>query len=166
VQLTVVQPSAFAARTTDVPREVLWRVVSDPTLLPPLSDELQAVRVRTEGPVALGTVFEGDQLVGDRRWTSTSTVTTFDEPTAFAWTVGPLDQPVARWAFFLDAHDAGVTVTHTAVLLGGPSPLSRFVAADPLRAPQIVQDRLDLFRDRLGQTVEGLIALAGGVVLA
>jgi hypothetical protein len=33
VQLTVVQPSAFAARTTDVPREVLWRVVSDEAVL-------------------------------------------------------------------------------------------------------------------------------------
>jgi hypothetical protein len=166
MNLSALQPSAFAARITDADPDVLWGFVSDPHALVDFSDELQAVRVVTEGPIRLGSQFEGDQRRGDRGWTTLSTVTSFEPTTFFEWTVGPLDAPVSRWAFILDASDAGLTVVHRAVLLGGRSPLADYLDANPLEAPRIVHDRLALFTERMGQTIEGLIALAGGRVVA
>ncbi len=165
MNLIALTPNAFAARTTDASLAAVWEVASDPRLLPQFSDELQAVRVLGDGSVSLGTVFEGDQRRGEREWTTTSTVTSCVELEVFEWTVGDLNLPVSKWAFFLDENPAGVTLAHRAILCGGQSPMSRLLAEDPLRAPSVVQERLDMFRDRLAVTVEGLITLAGGRIL-
>jgi len=111
-------------------------------------------------PVALGTQFEGDQLRGDRRWTTTSTITGFEPLRYFEWTVGNLLAPVSRWSFLLDSNVHLVTLTHKVVLCGGPSPLSDFIAEHPADAEEVVQERLVALRERMAATVAGLIALA------
>ncbi len=165
MNLVALAPNAFAARTTNVSRHTLWTLVSDPTLLPQFSDELQAVRVLGDGPMAVGQTFEGDQKRGEREWMTLSTVTGLIEGEFFEWTVGDLATPVSKWSFLLDDNEAGVTLAHRATLCGGPSPMSGIIAADPLGAPALIQQRLDMFRERLAVTVEGLIALAGGDIL-
>ena len=160
MDLASLQPSTFASRVTDLPVTAVWAVASDPLLLPALSTELQAVRVLGRGPVVLGSRFEGDQLRGERRWTTTSTVTALEAPARFEWTVGDLERPVSRWSFHVD-HEAGATtLSHKVVLCGGPSPLTEFVGQHPESAEEVIQERLQTLRDRMVVTIDGLLAIA------
>lgn len=156
-------PNTFCTRISAHSATEVWPVISNPLLLPDLSTELQAVRLVDEGPVGLGSVFLGDQLrmegSGERRWTTTSTVTGFVEGALFEWTVGELDRPVSRWSFLLDETAGKTSLTHRVVLCGGPSPLTDFITAYPETAEEVVQDRLDSLRVRMADTVEGLLAL-------
>jgi hypothetical protein len=166
VDLARLRPNTFASVTTALSREALWEVVSNPLLLPELSSELQSVRLISSEPLALGSRFEGDQLRGERRWTTVSTITGFEPFQFFEWTVGDLAIPVSTWSFLLDANTAGTTVTHTVTLCGGPSPLTDFIALHPLDAERLVQERLDSLRERMAATVAGLVELAGSLVEA
>ena len=165
MDLARLQPNAFTSVMTDAPARDLWRVVSNPLLLAEFSTELQEVRMLTEGSVRLGSVFEGDQLRGERRWTTTSTVTAFEVDRVFEWTVGDPDAPVSQWMFLVDEHDAGTTLTQRVTLLGGPSPMSDLIDENPERAEAIVQERLVTLRERMAVTLEGLIGLAGASVM-
>ena len=140
--------------------EFPWAVAANPLHLPEFSSELQAVRLVTPGPVGLESRFEGDQLRGDRRWTTTSTITKFDEPFCFEWTVGDLSDPVSRWSFLLDENSEGTTLSHKVVLCGGPSPLSDRIAQFPGEAEALVQERLVVLRERMSVTLAGLVGLA------
>jgi hypothetical protein len=160
MDLARLAPSTFTSVVTDLPAASLWPVVADPTLLPSLSTELATVRVTTAGPIGLGTTFEGDQERGDRRWTTTSTVTEYEEPTVFAWTVGDLACPVSCWRFLLDEHPRGTTLTHAVTLLGGPSPLTDLIIASPDEAQAIIEERLETLRARMAVTLVGLLELA------
>ncbi len=152
-------PNVFASRMTELSAQQLWPFVSNPLLLPDLSSELQAVRVLGD-PVKLGTIFEGDQQRGERRWSTTSTVTAFDPPRIFEWTVGDLEHPVSRWSFILDESAHGTTLTQRAVLCGGPSPLTQYITAHPDEAEDVVLERLSALRARMAITIEGLFVLA------
>ncbi len=158
MDLARLQPNTFTSRLCEHPPEVLWPVLSDPRLLPDLSSELQAVHLSTD-VVERGTVFTGDQLRGERRWTTTSTVTGFEPPVFFEWTVGDLAHPVSRWSFLVDREAGVTTVTHRVVLCGGPSPIGDRIAAHPDEAEAIVVERLLVLRDRMGVTLDGLLGL-------
>ena len=160
MDLKALKPSTFASATTDVPLERVWLVASNPLLLPSLSPELQVVRLLGGDHVQLGSQFEGDQLRGERTWTTMSTVTKFEEGRVFEWTVGELEEPVSRWSFLLDAHPGGCTLTEKVVLLGGPSPLTTFVEAHREEAEDVIHERLDLLRERMAVTIHGLLQLA------
>lgn len=156
----MLKPSTFASVTTDAPLERVWQVAANPLLLPRFSPELQAIRLLGGDHVQLGSQFEGDQLRGERTWTTTSTVTKFEEGRVFEWTVGDLEAPVSRWSFLLDAHPGGCTLTQKVVLLGGPSPLTTFIQENPPEAEDVIRERLDLLRERMAATIHGLLQLA------
>lgn len=161
MDLRRLRPNAFTSVTVDIPIESVWMVAANPLHLPEFSSELQSVRLLGSDPVGLGSRFEGDQLRGDRRWTTTSTITKFDEPLWFEWTVGDTADPVSRWSFLLDEHAAGTTICHKVVLCGGPSPLGDRITQSPAEAEELVQDRLIVLRERMSVTLTGLIGLAG-----
>lgn len=152
----------FASRMTPLSAIELWPYLSDPLLLVRFSSELQAVRVLGDGQIALGTVFEGDQRRGEREWTSISTVTAFDSPRFFEWTVGALVDPVSRWSFLVDEHALGTTVTHRVELCGGSSPMSEFIEHNPQEAEGVVMERLSDLKARMAITIGGIIEVAGG----
>ncbi|MEI6700673.1 MAG: SRPBCC family protein [Actinomycetota bacterium] len=160
MDLKMLKPSTFASVTTDAPLERVWQVAANPLLLPRFSPELQAIRLLGGDHVQLGSQFEGDQLRGERTWTTTSTVTKFEEGRVFEWTVGDLEAPVSRWSFLLDAHPGGCTLTQKVVLLGGPSPLTTFIQENPPEAEDVIRERLDLLRERMAATIHGLLQLA------
>lgn len=155
------QPNAFTSVTTNIPIESLWVVAANPLLLPEFSSELQSVRLVSPSPIGLGSRFEGDQLRGERRWTTTSTVTRFDQPSLFEWTVGDTSHPVSRWSFLLDENADGTTICHMVVLCGGPSPLSDRIVQTPSQAEAMIQERLIVLRERMAITLAGLVGLAG-----
>ena len=160
MDLARLQPSTFTSRTTELAIPSLWAVVTQPSLLGDLSSELQTIRMLDNEPVALGSRFEGDQLRGDRRWTTTSTVTAFDVHRLFEWTVGELSEPVSRWSFLIDDVADVSTLTHRVVLCGGPSPLSDYLDAHPEQAEETVHERLTNLRIRMGITIDGLLDIA------
>ncbi len=108
-------------------------------------------------------MFEGDQLRGERRWTTISTITGFEPLTFFEWTVGDLANPVSKWSFLLDTNSAGTTFTHKATLLGGPSPMSDYIEANPREAEEVVQERLMELRRRMAMTIDGLLEIAQSI---
>ncbi|MGD0883128.1 MAG: SRPBCC family protein [Acidimicrobiales bacterium] len=160
MDLSRLQPSAFTSATADLSIESVWAVASNPLLLPGFSSELQAVRLLDPGPIGLGSRFEGDQLRGERRWTTTSTITDYVPRCCFEWSVGDLSHPVSRWSFLLDENADGTTLCHRVVLCGGPSPLSDRVAERPREAEAVVHERLVALRERMAVTVAGLVDLA------
>jgi hypothetical protein len=160
MDVRVLQPNAFTSRLCVLSPEELWPFVSDPTLLADYSSELQAVRLNYSGRPALGSTFEGDQARGERRWTTTSTITALDEPWRFEWTVGALEDPVSRWSFLVDAHRQGTSLTQMVVLCGGPSPLAEAIAADPDTADEVIHERLERLRQRMVVSVGVVIAAA------
>jgi hypothetical protein len=160
VDLIRLQPNAFTSVTTSLSIASVWLVASNPLLLPRFSSELQAVRLLDTAPIGLGSRFEGDQLRGERRWTTTSTITDYVPHLSFEWSVGNLSNPVSRWSFLLDENVDGTTLCHKVVLCGGPSPLSDRIAEEPRGAEALVQDRLVVLRERMAVTVAGLVDLA------
>jgi hypothetical protein len=140
----------------------LWPCIADPRLLVAYSNELQAVRLNFDGAAKLGSTFEGDQVRGERQWTTVSTITALNEPWCFEWTVGALDDPVSRWSFLVDEHTLGSTLTQMVVLCGGPSPMAEYIVAHPHEADEIVHERLEGLRQRMTVSVAGVISAASG----
>ncbi|MGH9020477.1 MAG: SRPBCC family protein [Acidimicrobiales bacterium] len=63
-----------------------------------------------DGP-ALGARFRGDNTHGDDSWSTVATVTEYDPPRRFAFEVKYGVLKVSRWAFDVEATDAGCRVT-------------------------------------------------------
>jgi hypothetical protein len=160
VDLFRLQPNTFASQTTRLDLQSVWDVSSNPFLLPRFSSELQEVRILDDVPLGLGSSFEGDQLRGERRWTTTSIITGFERLKFFEWTVGGVENPVSKWSFLLDGNSSGTTLTHKVTLLGGPSPMSDFITANPNEAEEVIQERLHALKKRMSVTVAGLIEIA------
>jgi hypothetical protein len=166
MDVRALRPNAFTSQICALSPEDLWPFVSDPTLLVAYSSELQAVRLNFEGAPELGSTFEGDQLRGERRWTTLSTITRFEEPWRFEWTVGALEDPVSQWSFLVDGHRLGTSLTQKVVLCGGPSPMGDLIVTNPDVADEVIHERLESLRQRMVVSVAGVIdtAMSAGLM--
>jgi hypothetical protein len=160
MNVRALRPNAFTSQVCTLSPDELWPFVSDPKLLVAYSSELQAVRLNFEAAPELGSTFEGDQLRGERRWTTLSTITRLEKPWRFEWTVGTLDDPVSQWSFLVDGHRLGTTLTQKVVLSGGPSPMGEAIAAHPETADELIHERLESLRQRMVVSVTGVIDAA------
>ena len=61
----------------------------------------------------IGDRFEGNNAIGDRTWSAVAEVVRCDPGSAFCFTVGALDNPVAEWGFHLEPTARGTRVTET-----------------------------------------------------
>ncbi len=143
----------------------VWRWVTDITVMPELSSELQTVQWTGEsrGP-ALGATFVGhnyNPAIG--RWQAPAQIIACEENTEFAWAVGDPNNPAAIWRFRLAADDADPDTTalsYTAQLGPGPSGLSAAIEAMPEKEQKIVFVRLREFESAMTATVAGIKDLA------
>jgi hypothetical protein len=161
--LSELQPSISVAFHSDLVASDLWKVVCDPLVQPQFSSELQAVRLLDDGPIQLGSRFEGDQRRGDREWTTISTVTIFEVERAFAWTVPSQDDgvtPVSMWAIALQPVGEGTRIGQSVVLLGGPSPMTTRVTEHPETMFEVINERLLLLASNMMQSLRGIERLA------
>ena len=161
--LSELQPSISVAYHSDRAASDLWKVVCDPLVQPQFSSELQAVRLLDDGPLQLGSRFEGDQRRGDREWTTISTVTTFDVERAFAWTVPSQEDgvtPVSMWSIALQPVGDGTRIGQSVVLLGGPSHMSTRVTEHPGAMFEVINERLLLLASSMMQSLRGIEQLA------
>ena len=143
------------------PVSVVWSLISDINVPARFSPELQGARWVEAGP-ALGARFEGDnrhRSVGE--WTTTSTLTAYEEPHVFEWTVGDVNNKTARWRFDLVADgDQACVMRFSAEMGPGPSGLRTAIEAMPDREAEIVANRLREWTANMALTVEGIKALA------
>lgn len=140
----------------------VWQLVSDISLMPTLSAELQAVEW-TDGAEqpTVGAVFVGHnrhQAMGD--WSTRSQIVACARPSEFAWAVGDPDDPAATWRFRLQPADGGTVLSYRAELGPGRSGLSQAIEAMPEREQKIVFVRLREWETAINATVAGIKKLA------
>lgn len=134
----------------------VWPLVTDISLPARFSPEFQGADWIDDGP-ALGSTFHGHnkhEFVGE--WTTTSTVTAFEEGAVFEWTVGELENKTARWRFDLAADGDGSTLRFSAEMGPGPSGLSNVIQQMPDREEEIVANRLGEWTGNMQATVDGI----------
>lgn len=144
------------------PAARVWQLVSDITLMPQFSAELEAVEW-TDGAdrPALGAAFLGHNrhdAIGT--WTTRSQIIACDTERELAWAVGKPENPAATWRFRLTPDDAGTELTYTAQLGPARSGLSLAIEAMPEKEQEIVFGRLREFEAGMTATLAGIRQLA------
>jgi uncharacterized protein YndB with AHSA1/START domain len=140
------------------PIDRVWDLVSDITLMPAFSTELQ----RVEWVDGFDEPGLGAQFLGTNRheaigvWTTRSQITEFDPPRAFEWAVGNPDGPAAIWRFDLAPATDGTRLRYSARLGPGKSGVTMMIEREPDRAGQIVDSRMR-------QWVAGMEAVVAGM---
>lgn len=122
----------------------VWELVSDISLMPAMSEELQSVAwLDRVTKACVGARFVGrnrHEAVGE--WETTSHVIECEAQRVFAWAVGNPDQPAAIWRFQLTAQDGGTALCQWMQLGPGRSGLSPAIDRMPEQEEKIVFARL------------------------
>ena len=144
------------------PPERVWELISDVTLLPRFSTELQHAQW-AEGfdAPALGAQFLGTNRhpeIGE--WTTTSHIVEFEPLHVFGWAVGDPENRAATWQFTVDPIPTGTRLRYTARLGPGRSGVTMLIGREPDRADEIVARRLAQWESGMRATVAGIRELA------
>jgi len=142
----------------------VWDIVSDITLMPQFSDELQAARWLGDarGP-AVGHSFLGSsshRSLGE--WSTTSHVIECDPPRAFTWAVNDQQNPTATWRFTLEPVDGGTTLRQWMRMGPARSGLSLAIDQMPEKEEKIVFVRMREFETAMTGTLAAIKARAEG----
>jgi uncharacterized protein YndB with AHSA1/START domain len=145
------KPTVQVRTWIDGPPERVWAVVSDVTLMPEMSDELQKVTWcdEAEGP-ALGVRFVGaskHEALGE--WATTSQIVEFEPPRVFGWAVQDPENPTARWRFTLEPRDGGTELTQWMQMGPARSGLSLAIDRMPDKEQKIVFVRMREFENAI-----------------
>lgn len=146
-------PTVEVETLVAAPPDAVWAVVSDVTLMPSMSRELQTVEWLDPGP-ALGARFRGrsrHDSLGD--WATTSTVVECVAPEVFAWAVGDAAEPSATWRFTLQPCPDGTTLRQWVRIGPGRSGLSLAIDTMPDKEQKIVFVRLREFEANMTATL-------------
>lgn len=146
----------------DAPPERVWGLVSDVTLMPAASAELQSVEwldgVRAP---AVGARFLGrnrHEAYGE--WQTTSVIIECRPERAFAWAVQDPDNPSAVWRFRLEPADGGTLLAQRAEVGPGPSGMTMAIERMPDKEQKIVFVRLRELERSITATLEHIKKLA------
>ena len=153
-------PRASVEVGIDAAPDAVWPLVTDISLPAKFSPEFQGADWVDDGP-ALGATFHGHnkhQFVGE--WTTTSTVTAYEEGSVFEWTVGDVENKTARWRFDLSPSGDGSSLRFSAEMGPGPSGLTMAIQQMPDREEDIVANRLTEWTGNMQATIDGIKGLA------
>jgi len=154
-------PSASVRTDIAAPPEQVWPLVSDIGL--PSRFETELVRaVWIDTPPATGATFRGFNRRESWEWDILCTVTGYDPDRCFEWTVGDVENKVARWRFDLEPSSVGTHLRFSAEMGPGPSGLTPAIEKMPDREEDIVARRLREWETNMQRTVEGIKAIAEG----
>ena len=150
----------------DIPAapERVWEVVTDISVMPRFSEELQSVEwadgfSRAEpGAQFLGT--NHNEAIGE--WTVRCHIVEFEPYRLFGWAVDSVESPAATWRFELTPTDVGTLLSYKAIIGPGRSGVTWLISQDPERAEEIIADRLEVFRAGMTATLEGIREIAVG----
>lgn len=140
----------------------VWQVVSDITVMPRFSTELQGVEWADgfSGP-GLGAQFLGrnrNRAIGE--WTTRSQIIAYQPHCAFGWAVGDPENPAATWVFEIRPAGNGSTLGYTAQIGPGPSGVTMLIEQSPDSAERIINARLAQIRAAVLTTLAGVRELA------
>ncbi|MBP2330716.1 putative membrane protein [Kibdelosporangium banguiense] len=141
--------------------ERVWAIVSDVSLMPDMSDELQAVQWVDGDRPAVGGKFVGrsrHESFGE--WSTTSHVIEYEPGRTFAWAVADLDRPSAIWRFRLSPKDSGTQLSEWMQMGPGRSGLSYAIDAMPEKEQKIVFVRMREFEQNMATTLAHIKKLA------
>lgn len=152
--------------TVDVPPERLWDLITAVHRVSEWSPECEhtARLDGGEGPVEVGTRFEGRNRREGRVWTVNCVVTEVEAPRSFAWIVldraGDPGRPSSYWRYDLEPGDLpGQTlVRHSFVHGPGNSGLREMISNNTEIAPIILDVRLEELRKHMTETLEAMAA--------
>jgi uncharacterized membrane protein len=158
------KPTVQVETFVNAPVEQVWEIVSDVTLMPTMSTELQSVDWLdgATGP-AVGARFLGrnrHDALGE--WESTSTVIECVEPEVFAWAVGDPALPTAVWRFTLQPRDGGTVVGEWVRIGPARSGLSVAIDRMPEKEQKIVFVRMREFEANMTATLTAIKERAEG----
>ena len=158
----MIQGEASVAIDIAAAPERVWELISDVTLLPRFSTELQHAQW-AEGfdAPALGAQFLGTNRhpeIGE--WTTTSHIVEFEPLHVFGWAVGDPENSAATWQFTVDPIPTGTRLRYTARLGPGRSGVTMLIGREPDRADEIVARRLAQWESGMRATVAGIRELA------
>jgi uncharacterized protein YndB with AHSA1/START domain len=105
------QPCAKASVTISAPPEAVYALITDLPTLATLAEEANAMDWHKGDRVSPGNVFKGHNRAGNKKWTTTCTVTDAEPGRVFAFDVKSLALPVAHWRYDIEPTDGGCTVT-------------------------------------------------------
>jgi hypothetical protein len=145
----------------DAPLHEVWALVTDINLAGRFQEEFVKAEWIDPGP-ALEAKFLGRNAKGDRKWETTSWVTTYEPMHAFGWSVSDRDNPGATWTYFLEQSSSGVVLRYHRVLGPGPSGLTWAIENDPDAEEEIIASRDEEQRENMQAVVLGIKALAKG----
>ncbi len=151
-----------SVRTVARPPAEVYDLVSDVPTMASRSDEVADAWWEQRADAAAVRV--GDRFTAGNQnfgvsWETTSTVTAADPGRRFAYTVGDLADPTARWSFELAGPDEGPTeVLHTAELGPGPSMLT---GVSPRHRDHAVRRRLSHLGEAMASTLAALDPFPG-----
>lgn len=155
------RPTADVELYVEAPPERIWPLVTDLGLHVTISDELKAATWENEGGAALGKRFVGtnrNTYFGE--WQTTATVVEYDEPRAFAWAVGDVDDPNTTWRFSLRSQGSGTVLTQWMRLGTGASGLTIAIEKMPDKEERIVAVRMKEFRAAMQANLDAIKELA------
>lgn len=155
------KPSVELSVEIAAPASAVWDLVTDINLPARFSTEFQGADwLDADGP-RLGARFvgrNGHRAAGE--WQTTCTVTWFDPPHSFGYSVNDIDDPAARWRFDLAPTTTGTRLTMWAEMGPGRSGVTYFITKYPDREEEIVANRLNEWRTNMEATLAGIKALA------
>ncbi|MEV4458746.1 SRPBCC family protein [Microbispora sp. NPDC049633] len=150
----------------DMPRERLWDLITAVHRVSEWSPECEhtALLDGGEGPVTVGTRFEGRNRREDRVWTVNCVVTEVEKPRSFAWLVldraADPERPSSSWRYDLEPgdHPGQTRVRHSFVHGPGHSGLREMIHSHPEIAPIILDVRLGELRTHMTETLGAMTA--------
>ncbi|HEX6523557.1 MAG TPA: SRPBCC family protein [Streptosporangiaceae bacterium] len=155
-------PTVEARIWIDAPANRVWPLVSDVSLMPDMSEELQSVQWLdgATGPT-LGARFVGHsqhEALGE--WSTTSSIVEFEPGRVFGWAVGDPWHPAALWRFRLERADSGTDLSEWVQLGPGRSGLSLAIDQMPDKEQKIVFVRMREFERNIIATLAHIKKLA------
>ncbi len=154
-------PSTAVEIDVAAPAPTVWVLASDINTPARFSPEFQGAEWNEEGP-ALGATFKGHnkhERVGE--WTTTSTITAYEDGRVFEWTVGDVENKTGRWRMEVEpTGDASCRLSFSAEMGPGPSGLKPMIEQMPDQEEAIVESRLGEWTRNMTATVEGIKDLA------
>jgi uncharacterized protein YndB with AHSA1/START domain len=156
------RPTVEVPIEIEAPPERVWAIVSDISVMPGTSPELQAVEWLDgrNGP-ELGARFTGynwNAAFGE--WSTQSVIVEYDPPRVFAWAVGDPEWPSAIWRFSLEPHQGGTLLRQWMQMGPGRSGLSFAIDRMPDKEQKIVFVRLRELEGNMGATLATVKRLA------
>ncbi|MFG1664312.1 SRPBCC family protein [Streptomyces sp. Y7] len=156
------KPTVEVRAWIDAPPDRVWEIVSDVSLMPGMSDELQSVHwLDGASRPAVGARFVGrsrHEALGE--WETTSHVIECDSPSVIAWAVDDPSRPAAVWRFRLEGKDDGTELSEWMQLGPGRSGLSFAIDEMPDKEQKIVFVRMREFERNMTATLGHIKKLA------